>query len=99
MVIQVQTINQEQLQEIADNVPTGTKGHEFRSKYHYFTSSSGDKETFWPEEGLTNNPRSTNSWGGYSWAELVRCVRTLESEGDGAQQEARAQEDGVVRLV
>lgn len=78
-------INQEQLQEIADNVPTGTKGHEFRSKYHYFTSSSGDKETFWPEEGLTNNPRSTNSWGGYSWAELVRCIRTLESNGVGTQ--------------
>lgn len=50
-------------------------GHSYRRKYHYFTSSGGDKATFWPEEGLTNNPVSSS----YSWAELVRCIRTLES--------------------
>ena len=54
-------------------------GHSYRRKYHYFTSSNGDKQTFWPEEGLTNNPMGSN----YSWAELVRCIRTLESNDNG----------------
>ena len=72
-------ISQDEMQEIANNVAKGSKGHEFRTRYHYFTSSDGDKSTFWPEEGLTNNPMG----GGYSWAELVRCIRTLESKGDG----------------
>ena len=75
-------ISQEELAEIGNTyVANGNRwindqnGHSFRSKYHYFTSSSDDKQTFWPEEGLTNNPYNDS----YSWAELVRCVRTLES--------------------
>lgn len=61
-------------------------GHSYRRKYHYYTatnennkSNGGDKAIFWPEEGLTNNPMD----GGYSWAELVRCIRTLESGSAG----------------
>lgn len=59
-----------------------TNGHNFRGRYHYYTSS--DKSTagtFWPEEGLTNNPVEA-TWGD-SRAELVRCVRTLQSDGMG----------------
>ena len=76
-------INRAELEDI-DNEYDGNwgndqYGHNYRKKYHYFTSSSGDKSTFWPEEGLTNNPLSDS----YSWAELVRCVRTLESGAEG----------------
>ena len=72
-------ITKDELQDIAGALGDNNTGHRERSKYHYFTSSSGDKATFWPEEGLTNNPMSNS----YSWAELVRCIRTLESEGEG----------------
>lgn len=52
-------------------------GHDYRGKYHYWTcSAKANAGTFWPEEGLTNNPAQTN-W--VSRAELVRCIRTLES--------------------
>lgn len=55
-------------------------GHNYRARYHYYTSThGGDKAIFWPEEGLTNNPNN----GSWSKAELVRCIRTLESGGDG----------------
>ena len=62
-------------------------GHNYRSKFHYYTATNeytynnngGDKAIFWPEEGLTNNPMDN----GYSWAQLVRCIRTLQSNGDG----------------
>ena len=75
-------ISEEELGDINDefesngNRWTGSgndNGHSSRSIYHYYTSSDGNEKIFWPEEGLTNNP----SQGGYSWAELVRCVRTL----------------------
>ena len=56
-------------------------GHEYRGRYHYFTSSGGDKTSFWPEEGLTNNPINPQGW--HSSAQLVRCIRTLESGGQG----------------
>jgi len=56
-------------------------GHKYRGRYHYFTSSGGNKATFWPEEGLTNNPINPPGW--YSDAQLVRCIRTLESGGQG----------------
>lgn len=56
-------------------------GHKYRGKYHYFTSSGGNKTSFWPEEGLTNNPINPNGW--HSSAQLVRCIRTLESNGQG----------------
>ena len=56
-------------------------GHNARAYYHYWTCSEKTKSgTFWPEEGLTNNPVRT-SWD--SRAELVRCIRTLESEDVG----------------
>lgn len=81
-------ISESDLEEIDDayNGDWGidTKGHNFRGKFHYYTSS--DKEsagTFWPEEGLTNNPVKA-SWGD-SRAELVRCVRTLESNDLGLE--------------
>ena len=71
----------------ANSWPTGnnsdTKGHNFRGKYHYYTSSAkGSAGTFWPEEGLTNNPVQA-SWGD-SRAEMVRCVRTLESPAENS---------------
>ena len=56
-----------------------SNGHAYRGRYHYFTTSSGDKRVFWPEESLTTGPLG----GGYSYAELVRCIRTLESGGQG----------------
>ena len=54
-------------------------GHAFRGYYHYFSCSEGDKVVFWPEESLTTGPLGSN----YSYAQLVRCIRTLESEGEG----------------
>ncbi len=57
------------------------KGHEYRGRYHYFTCSRGDKTSFWPEESLTNNPINPQGW--HSSAQLVRCIRTLESNGQG----------------
>ena len=80
-------ISEDELQEINTRYMNGgwgsdTNGHNFRGKYHYYTSSDkGSAGTFWPEEGLTNNPVQA-SWGD-SRAELVRCVRTLESNGEG----------------
>ena len=56
-------------------------GHKYRGRYHYFTSSGGDKASFWPEEGLTNNPINPQGW--HSSAQLVRCIRTLESNSQG----------------
>ena len=58
-------------------------GHEYRGRYHYYTSSGGIKATFWPEEGLTNNPITGDGINWTSTAELVRCIRTLESDGQG----------------
>ena len=63
-----------------------SNGHSYRSKYHYFTCSGGNKTTFWPEEGLTNNPMASidpDYW--VSEAQLVRCVRTLVSNGTGLE--------------
>ena len=80
-------ISEDELEEINTRYENGgwgsdTNGHNFRGKYHYYTSSDkGSAGTFWPEEGLTNNPVQA-SWGD-SRAELVRCVRTLESNGEG----------------
>ena len=59
-------------------------GHGYRSKYHYFTCSGGNKTIFWAEEGLTNNPTASKDKEGWvSEAQLVRCIRTLQSYGDG----------------
>ena len=80
-------ISEDELQEINTRYMnrgwgSDTNGHNFRGKYHYYTSSDESSAgTFWPEEGLTNNPVQA-SWGD-SRAELVRCVRTLESNGEG----------------
>ena len=49
-------------------------GHEYRGAYHYMTPSS-EYAIFWPEECVTTC-RTSDSWG---YAQLVRCVRTLES--------------------
>jgi hypothetical protein len=63
-----------------------SNGHSYRSKYHYFTCSGGNKTTFWPEEGLTNNPtRSLEQDYWVSEAQLVRCIRTLVSNGTGLE--------------
>jgi len=56
-------------------------GHNYRKKYHYFTCSGTNEKIFWPEEGLTNKQMNNS----YSWAELVRCVRTLESNTAGLE--------------
>lgn len=65
--------------EIGPYIGPNDYGHEYRGQYHYFSASSGNKTIFWPEEGVTTCQR-TDSWG---YAELVRCIRTLESNGDG----------------
>lgn len=45
--------------------------------WHFFTAST--QAVFWPEEGASTSP-----WGeDWSKASKVRCVRTLESNGDG----------------
>ena len=55
-------------------------GHDFRGKYHYYTSSTkSEAGTYWPEEGLTSNAVSVNDRSFIQRAELVRCVRTLEN--------------------
>lgn len=79
-------INREELEDIDQAWLTRGKdwngdsnGHEYRGRYHYFTTSSGDKSVFWPEESVTTGPNGS----GYSYAQLVRCIRTLESEGEG----------------
>ena len=52
-------------------------GHDFRGKFHYYTSSNKDGAgTYWPEEGMTNNGVEKSS-SFMQRAELVRCVRTL----------------------
>lgn len=76
-------ISRDELEDI-DNANWGNSdqyGHSYRSKYHYYTSSEKDKATFWPEEGLTNNPANPQGW--VSEAQLVRCIRTLESGAEG----------------
>ena len=83
-------INMDDLQDIDDKYKAGANnnnpdgrwvsddnGHDYRGKYHYYTSSGSSTATYWPEEGLTLNPAQTSGW--VSRAELVRCVRTLES--------------------
>ena len=65
--------------EIGPYIGPNDFGHEYRGQYHYFSSSNGNKTIFWPEEGVTTCQR-TDSWG---YAELVRCIRTLESNGNG----------------
>ena len=58
-------------------------GHDYRGKYHYYTSSEKESAgTYWPEEGLTNNPVQT-TYNFVCRAELVRCVRTLENKNTG----------------
>ena len=55
-------------------------GHDFRGKYHYYTSSTrSEAGTYWPEEGLTSNDVDVNDRSFIQRAELVRCVRTLEN--------------------
>jgi hypothetical protein len=71
--VDARLMNETDLGIIASSIKS-KPGHNERVPYHYFTCSGGIKTTFWPEESLTNNP--TDSW---SRAELVRCVRTLES--------------------
>ena len=65
----------------------GGSGHYYRGKYHYYTSSpQGSAGTYWPEEGITNNPIQ-QSWT--CRAELVRCVRTLQNDGLGMDNPTR----------
>ena len=85
--VDARLISDTELAEINEKYKNGGwngdyNGHDFRGKYHYYTSSSNTNAgTFWPEEGLTNNPVQTSGW--VSRAELVRCVRTLESNDNG----------------
>jgi len=50
------------------------------AKYHYFTSSTGGYGIFWAEEGLSTGNRND---GTYQFANLIRCMRTLESNNLG----------------
>lgn len=78
---EVRLISTDELEEIDDaNWGNDQNGHNFRGYYHYYTCSGSNAATFWPEEGITNNP-AQNNW--VSRAELVRCIRTLESNGNG----------------
>ena len=69
-------------------------GHNYRGYYHYWTCSDEDVSgTFWPEEGLTNNPVEA-SWG-VSRGEMVRCIRTLESATFNEDNELTAEKYGL----
>ena len=75
-------ISEQELQTLSevDYKPNWAQsGHDIRGKYHYYTSSPmRGAGTYWPEEGMTNNGvEESNSF--MQRAELVRCVRTLES--------------------
>ena len=68
-------ISKTELNDIATTLKYDNRSNKERTPYHYYTCNGGNKQVFWPEEGLTNNP-DNNDW---SQAELVRCIRTLES--------------------
>ena len=71
-----------------------TNGHNYRGYYHYWTCSDEDVSgTFWPEEGLTNNPVEAD-WG-VSRGEMVRCIRTLESATFDEDNELTAEKYGL----
>ena len=73
----VRLINSEEMNTIRGLNGNDEYRFEARSPYHYWTSSDQRYSgTFWPEEGLTNNPVQSSF---LCRAELVRCVRTLES--------------------
>ena len=81
-------ISDSEMQAIDDEYRTNgwsDSGHDFRGKYHYYTSSPrSGAGTYWPEEGMTNNGiQATGSF--IQRAELVRCVRTLKSNDIGLQ--------------
>ena len=72
---------------LANRQDDGGSGHYYRGKYHYYTSSpEGSAGTYWPEEGITNNPIQ-QTWT--CRAELVRCVRTLQNDGLGMDNPTR----------
>lgn len=71
-------ISKNELNALAEKLNYNNTSNEARAPYHYHTCSGGNKEIFWAEEGLTNNPDN----GSWSKAELVRCIRTLESGTD-----------------
>lgn len=57
--------------------------NDFLGEYHYYTSSSSGGllntyEVYWAEEGVTVSPQQY-----YTNAYHVRCVRTLQSKGNG----------------
>lgn len=64
-----------------DGGDTGNKAIKY---WHYFTSS--DMAVFWAEEGTSTSSKGhINSWGA---ASKVRCVRNLESNGQGIDRTA-----------
>lgn len=71
-------ISKNELNALAESLGYNNTSNEARAPYHYYTCSDGVKKIFWAEEGLTNN--NTETW---SKAELVRCIRTLESGSEG----------------
>ena len=73
-VADMETINTAWVNYTASGWNRNDKGHEYRGAYHYMTPSS-EYAIFWPEECVTTC-RTSDSWG---HAQLVRCVRTLES--------------------
>ena len=83
-VADMETINTAYLYPSSSGWNVGDKGHEYRGAYHYMTPSS-EYAIFWPEECVTTC-RTNDGWG---YAQLVRCVRTLES---GTQTEDKSGE-------
>lgn len=69
----------ENWKKLDDAVKNATSGNTdvALKPWHFFTAST--QAVFWPEEGASTSP-----WGlSWSQASKVRCVRTLESKGDG----------------
>lgn len=58
---------------------TAGKNYEEVDDYHYFSASSGSNAIYWAEEVVSTSVIGS----GYGYAKHVRCVRTLESEGNG----------------
>lgn len=59
------------------NTAYANGGNNGLSPWHFFTSSS--QAVFWPEEGASTSDYNST----YGKASLARCVRTLQSDGDG----------------
>lgn len=58
---------------------TNGKHYEEVAEHHFYSASSGSNAIYWAEEVVSTSVIGS----GYGYAKHVRCVRTLQSEGNG----------------